>query len=369
MLEFTPSTPLTLGVELELQIVNRRDYNLTRGASDLMELVHREPAPAGEIKPEITEGMIEISTGIHHDVDAMLAELASIRAVLLRHADRLNLGLCGGGAHPFQQWPDQRIYPQPRYRLVSELYGYLAQQFTVFGQHIHVGCPDGDHAVQWVQRLAPYMPHFIALSASSPFYQGVDSAFQSSRLNCVNAFPLSGFMPAVADWAEFNAYFDKMRSFGVVESMKDFYWDIRPKPEFGTLEIRVCDTPLTLARAVQLAAYARALAAWFQAEPRAPEPDQMCMYAFNRFQACRFGLAGNLILADGASCSIAEHVLATLDTVLPYADHPGMRAALVALGEVARKQDGDAHWLRQQHQARGSLSQVVRLACEQWAAQ
>jgi hypothetical protein len=107
MLEFTPSTPLTLGVELELQIVNRRDYNLTRGASDLMELVHREPAPAGEIKPEITEGMIEISTGIHHDVDAMLAELASIRAVLLRHADRLNLGLCGGGAHPFQQWPDQ----------------------------------------------------------------------------------------------------------------------------------------------------------------------------------------------------------------------------------------------------------------------
>ena len=129
MLEFTPSTPLTLGVELELQIVNRRDYNLTRGASDLMELVHREPAPAGEIKPEITEGMIEISTGIHHDVDAMLAELASIRAVLLRHADRLNLGLCGGGAHPFQQWPDQRIYPQPRYRLGLSIAHNIARAY------------------------------------------------------------------------------------------------------------------------------------------------------------------------------------------------------------------------------------------------
>ena len=97
--------------------------------------------------------------------------------------------------------------------------------------------------------MSRYIPHFIALSASSPFSQGVDTAFDSSRLNNVNAFPLSGYMPFVGDWDEFNGYFDTMRGLQVVESMKDFYWDIRPKPEFGTIEIRVCDTPLTVERA------------------------------------------------------------------------------------------------------------------------
>lgn len=367
MLTFTPSTPLTLGVELELQIVNRRDYDLTRGSSDLMVLVAREGAPAGEIKPEITEGMIEISTGIHTHASTLLAELQAIRAVLVRHAERLNLGLSGGGAHPFQQWSDQRIYPKPRYQLVSELYGYLARQFTVFGQHIHVGCPDGDRAIQLVRRFAPYMPHFIALSASSPFFQGQDSAFQSSRLNCVNAFPLSGFMPELADWAAFNAYFDKMCSFGVVESMKDFYWDIRPKPEFGTIEIRVCDTPLTLDRAVQLAAYAQTLAAWFLDTPAAEaDADQACVYAFNRFQACRFGLAGNLILGASHSATLKDHFLETLDQLTPYAEVLNTRGALDALRAYVCHQPSDADWLRQRYANTASLNHVVRLACTRW---
>jgi len=365
---FHHSEPLTLGVELELQLVNTNDYDLAPYAEDMLRLMKKTPLP-GSVVPEMTNSMIEISTGICHSASEVVGQLTPIRDALVKSADKLNIAVVGGGTHPFQQWHERRIYDKPRFRELSELYGYLSKQFTIFGQHVHIGCPSANAALLMLHRMSRYIPHFIALSASSPYVQGQDTAFDSARLNSVFAFPLSGRAPFVLTWEEFGQYFDKMTRTGVVKSMKDFYWDIRPKPEFGTLEIRVCDTPLTLARAVQLAAYARALAAWFQAEPRAPEPDQMCMYAFNRFQACRFGLAGNLILADGASCSIAEHVLATLDTVLPYADHPGMRAALVALGEVARKQDGDAHWLRQQHQARGSLGQVVRLACEQWAAQ
>ena len=118
------------------------------------------------------------------------------------------------------------------------------------------------------------MPHFIALAASSPFYQGVDTAFDSSRLSIVNAFPLSGTMPLVHAWAEFNRYFDQMFDLGIVASMKDFYWDIRPKPEYGTVEIRVCDTPLTVDRAAQIAAYAQALARWlWEARPIDVTPD------------------------------------------------------------------------------------------------
>ena len=137
MLEFKSSTPLTLGVELELMIVNRRDYNLTRGSDDLLSLLARRQH-GFDIKPEITQGMIEIATTVHQHIGTMVHELGAIRALLIETAEKLNIGLAGGGAHPFQRWGEQRIYPHERYQLVSELYGYLAKQFTVYGQHIHV---------------------------------------------------------------------------------------------------------------------------------------------------------------------------------------------------------------------------------------
>ncbi|RBH42453.1 glutamate--cysteine ligase, partial [Pseudomonas sp. MWU13-2860] len=181
----------------------------------------------------ITQGMIEIGTAVHSNINAMLEEILAIRALLVSSARKLNLGLAGGGSHPFQHWDEQRTYPKERYHFVSELYCYLANQFTIYGQHIHIGCPGGDSAVRLTHYLARYIPHFIALSASSPFYQGVDTLFQTSRLTSVNAFPLSGCMPCVNSWPQFNDYFHRMANLGIVASMKDFYWDIRPKPEYG----------------------------------------------------------------------------------------------------------------------------------------
>ena len=179
-LEFKPSRPLSLGMELELQIVNTRDFDLTRGAPDLLRLAVERDHP-GDIKPEITESMIEVSTAIHAGYSTLLGELRAARDALAGFADRLNLAIAGGGAHPFQHWSAQRIFSAPRFAHLSELYGYLAKQFTVFGQHVHVGCPSGDDAVYLVHRLSRYIPHFIVFSGSSPFYQGQDTAFHSSR--------------------------------------------------------------------------------------------------------------------------------------------------------------------------------------------
>lgn len=367
MLEFNTSQPLTLGVELELMILNRRDYNLTRGSDDLLLQVNRKPH-GFDIKPEITQGMIEIGTAVHSDVNAMLEELLAIRQLLVDSAHKLNLGLAGGGAHPFQHWDDQRIYPKERYQLVSELYGYLAKQFTVYGQHIHIGCPDGDAAVRLTHYLARYIPHFIALSASSPFYQGVDTAFQTSRLISVNAFPLSGCMPVVRDWAAFNEYFERMESLGIVASMKDFYWDIRPKPEYGTVEIRICDTPLSIDTPVLLAAYAQMLARRCQEDgwdDISPEP--YLTYSYNRFQACRFGFDGVLVDARGnRQQGLQEDLLDTLRELEPHAEALGSQPQLAALRQKALKCHSDSRWLRQVYEHSGSLSEVVRRQSEHW---
>ena len=160
----------------------------------------------------------------------------------------------------FQQWSERQIFDTPRFQYLSELYGYLAKQFTVFGQHVHIGCPDPDSALFLLHSMSRFIPHFIALSASSPYVQGVDTGFHSARLNSVFAFPLSGRAPFVLTWDSFEEYFSKMVNTGVVNSMKDFYWDIRPKPGFGTIEVRVMDTPLSVDRAAAIACYIQTLA-------------------------------------------------------------------------------------------------------------
>ncbi|WP_300652237.1 YbdK family carboxylate-amine ligase, partial [Hydrogenophaga sp.] len=235
---FKSSDSLTMGVELELQLVNTYDLDLSSSANDLLELLKRKPFP-GVVTPEMTQSMIEIATDVQREHGPLLAQLQQIRDTLVRAGDRLNIEIAGGGTHPFQRWFEQRIFSKPRFQELSGLYGYLAKQFTVFGQHVHIGCANADEALFLLHSLNRYVPHFIALSASSPFSQGVDTLFDSARLNSVFAFPLSGRAPFTLSWDDFaNVYFTKMESTGVVKSMKDFYWDIRPKPEYGTIELR-----------------------------------------------------------------------------------------------------------------------------------
>lgn len=368
-LEFTKSDAFTMGVELELMILSTHDWDLMRGAEDLLALIAKVEHP-GEIKPEITESMIEISTSVHRDYREMLAELEAIRDIVLTQAQRRNLAIAGGGAHPFQHWSEQRIFPKERFFHLHEMYGYLAKQFTVFGQHIHIGVPSGDDAVYLTHVISRYIPHFIALSASSPFSQGIDTAFDSSRLNNINAFPLSGTMPFVKDWAEFNAYFDSMRDLKVVESMKDFYWDIRPKPEFGTIEIRVCDTPLTVRKAAMLGAYAQALARHLMLDrPHAPSLDAYRVYSFNRFTACRYGLDGGFIDAGTRTRrSLKEDIAETLVLLAPHAEVLGSTAALDEVRRCIESGENDASWLRAQLKATQTLNDVVRRQSQLWGS-
>ena len=366
-LEFAKSRPLTFGVELELMVLNTRDYDLARGAPDLLRRLEKVPL-MGEVKPEITESMIEVNSSVHTRFAELESELVLTRDAITRQAERLNLALAGGGSHPFHRWSDRRIYPTERFVQVSSLYGYLAKQFTVFGQHIHIGVGSGDDAVYLTHRLARYIPHFIALSASSPFYQGEDTSFETSRLHAVSAFPLSGHMPEVDSWDSFNVYFDEMARYGIVASMKDFYWDIRPKPEYGTIEIRIGDTPLTVSTAAQLAAYAQTIAADLL-ENRVTEPvgPLYLVYGYNRFQACRFGFEA--MLADPGSHThvhLREDVLATLSRLQGRGESLGTTAALQALRESAERTRNDSRWLRERFAKTGSLADVVRLQAERW---
>ncbi len=360
---FAPSRPLTLGVELELQLVNTHDYDLAPYAEDMIRLMARHKV-AGNVVPEMTTGMLEISTGVCQSATEVLAQLTQLRNALVKCADKLNIAVVGGGTHPFQQWHERRIYDKPRFHELSTLYGYLSKQFTIFGQHVHIGCPDPDTALLTLHRMSRYIPHFIALSASSPFLQQQDTAFDSSRLNSVFAFPFSGRAPFLLTWKEFEDYFDKMTRTGVVKSMKDFYWDIRPKPDYGTIEIRVFDTPLTVERATALTGYAQSLAAWFMHDqPFVPVEDDYLVYTYNRFQACRFGLDGAYVdPATGRHLPLRTHLLQNLDLIAGHAAQLGATDTLAQLRRDAENGYNDARWLREHQQRERLLAEVVRQA-------
>jgi glutamate---cysteine ligase / carboxylate-amine ligase len=364
---FRKSAALSLGVELELQLVNTHDYDLAPYSDEMLRLMAKIPLP-GSVVPEMTSSMIEISTGVCHSCSEVLGELSQVRDALVRCADKLNIACVGGGTHPFQQWHEQRIYDRPRFRQLSELYGYLSKQFTIFGQHVHVGCPDADSALLMLHRMSRYIPHFIALSASSPYVQGQDTQFDSARLNSVFAFPMSGRAPFTLSWDEFGHFFAKTTRTGVVKSMKDFYWDIRPKPEYGTIEIRVFDTPLAVERAAALAGFVQSLAGWFLAQqPFVPQEDDYMVYTYNRFQACRFGLDAVYVQPDsGAHLPLREHILQTLDQVAPHARDLGADAAIGMLRESAQEGRNDARWLRETQARERLLAEVVRQGAERF---
>ena len=364
---FVPSRALSLGVEMELQRVNTHDYDLAPYAEDMLRMMEGLPLP-GAVVPEMTSSMIEMSTGVCHSASEVLGQLSTIRDALVRSADKLNIAVVGGGTHPFQQWHEQRIYDRPRFKELSQRYGYLSKQFTIFGQHVHIGCPDADSALLMLHRMSRYIPHFIALSASSPYVQGQDTQFDSARLNSVFAFPLSGCAPFTLDWSEFETYYDKMTRTGVVKTMKDFYWDIRPKPEYGTVEIRVFDTPLTVERAAALAGYVQSLATWFLAEqPFMPGEDDYLAYTTNRFQACRFGLEANYVdAATGSHMPLRDHILLTMHQVQRHAESQGAAAALHLLRGDVSVGHNDARWLRDRQREEQLLAEVTRQAARRF---
>ncbi|MEM5370314.1 YbdK family carboxylate-amine ligase [Paraburkholderia azotifigens] len=364
---FASSDAFTIGVELEIQIVNTHDYNLTKAATELLSGV-KEHDFVGAIKPETTEGMIELATGVCGDFQQARGELQVLRDTLVGAADFLNVGVCGGGTNFFQNWYDQRSDGRERSEYLMKLYGAIYQQFTIFGQHVHVGCPDPDSALVLLHSLSRYVPHFIALAASSPYVQASDTQFQCARLNSVAPFPLSGHAPFVTKWSELEQYFERMSNTGLVKSLKDFYWDIRPSPGYGTIEVRVMDTPLRIEWAAAIAAYIQSLSRYLLMDKplRLTERDYE-VYRTNRFMACRFGLDGTCVNPEtGERDTIRNQILATLKMVADHARSLGAEEGLEMIRSTVTEGLSDAAWLRRIYSKHNSLHEVGRQLCQIW---
>jgi glutamate---cysteine ligase / carboxylate-amine ligase len=355
----------SMGIELELMVLDRLTYDLLPAAPDILRLLDKQKK-AWVATPEITTSMLEVATSVLGSYREAAAQVEEIRTSVQRAAFAVGAAISGGGAHPFQKWNEQRIYPKERYRASAKKYGYLAKLFTVFGMHVHIGMPNADEAVRVGAWLTQRAPLFIALSANSPCWQGEDSGFCSARSNVVGAFPMSGIMPSdLRNWREFTDHFERLAAHGIVNSIKDFYWDVRPKPEYGTIELRVLDTPLHPAYAAALACYARELCIDIASRPgRWPSGNTRELYSWNRFNAAKEGIQGNWIdPCSGDEHRIADVVRSDLARLAARSDDPGFPEACLLIEELLRY-GGQARWLTAHMAAGAGMNDLARVASE-----
>lgn len=250
---FTGSPEYTLGIEWELGLVDRRNGDLTSAAEDVFAILD-DHAPEHRVYRELLRNTVELVTGICRDVPEGIRDLAESMGHVVRAADRLGLDLFSAGMHPFATWETQKITAAARYHTLIDRTQYWGRQMLIFGIHVHVGLPQRDRVLPVLNSLLRYYPHLQALSASSPYYLGTGTGYASNRAMLFQQLPTAGLPFQFDHWRQYEAYVDDMMVTGVIDKLNEIRWDIRPSPNLGTIEVRVCDAMATFEEVAAIAA-------------------------------------------------------------------------------------------------------------------
>jgi carboxylate-amine ligase len=359
-IEFKSSPALSLGMEIELQLLNPDTLELVDGILLLLE----NDFEHSFIKPEFNQATVEIASKVCLDIDELEADIVSILKSLKTRCQNLGMTLCAAGTHPFCD-RFATITPIPRYLAQQTASGYLADMMMTFALHLHVGMPSGDEAVDIMGRLKPYLPILLALSASSPFWWGHDTGFASYRHRFLATLRTYGIPPNFKTWKDFSDFFATARYAGMFDIIRDIHWDLRPQPDLGTLEVRVMDAQPTIKESIMLVAFIHTLILYLQHHREGREtgyllnPLPWLIDKENYFRASRLGLDANYIEDQrGNSRPIRNIVEDILEAIAVTADKLGEKSYLKLLEK--RLQEGSSH-IRQRRvfQETGSLKAVT----------
>lgn len=359
---YVPGESLSIGVRVDWQLVGTGGLlvdagTIARAADDRARLrwpAQRLPASSGW-RPGDAPGMLRYASQQHTGrVDALRAELRAALAAMSRLASRRGLALVGGGLHPLQGWTRTAALQPPRPH----------HPFRVGTLSVRVGCAEADSAVRLAQAMSRFAPHMAALAASSPMAQGVDTGMDSARLQTLHLRPGACALPWCGDWAGYRSAWGRAARAGTLV-LRDGEppWDLRPLPSPGGIEIRVADTPLALEQVLRLAAFARCLARWLEAErPFEPDAGDNALHAHNRMAAARHGFSARLVLRDGRSPWLRDDLSALLERLAPHARALDCAAEIEALALRTRLVVNDAQTIRQWHADGHDAARVVGLA-------
>ncbi|MGH2913677.1 MAG: carboxylate-amine ligase [Solirubrobacteraceae bacterium] len=351
----------TLGIEEELMILDARTLALVNAIEALL-----QEAPQGEIKPELMESVLEISTDPCPGITEAGAQLRALRAQVVEAAAARDLAIGSAGTHPFALWEDQRIVARPRYRDLISALRFVARQELIFGMHVHVGLDDPDKAIHVANGMRVHIPVLLGLSANSPFWRGDPTGMASTRTPIFRAFPRVGVPPTYLDWADYERRIDFMIAAGVIADYTYLWHDVRPHPSFGTVEIRVMDSQTHIEHSLGLVALVQALVRELAEHFEAGKP--LSTYPFemldeNKWLAARHGLDGELVDLPGSD-RVSTRALARrlIDRMREHCDDLGSRAELDAVQDLLERGNGAARQVvvyEANHDLREVMAEIV----------
>ncbi len=288
--------PFTIGIEEEYQIIDPQTRELRSYITQILEegrLILRE-----QLKPEMMQSVVEIGTHICRTADEARAEIVRLRGTIAALAAKQGLTIAASGTHPFSSWVDQQIYPHERYFGVLEEMQDAARQLLIFGMHVHVGMPNMELGIQIQNVMRYFLPHLLALSTSSPFWMSRQTGFKSYRSLIFSHFPRTGIPGHFVSAQEFQSYIDLLVKTGCIDDGKKIWWDVRPHPFFGTIEVRICDIATRVDEAIAIAALVQAIVVKIHRLFERNMTFRLYNRALineNKWRAVRYGLDGELI--------------------------------------------------------------------------
>jgi glutamate---cysteine ligase / carboxylate-amine ligase len=331
----------TIGIEEELMILDGQSLELINAIESML-----EPAKVGDIKPELLESVLEISTDPCDGVAQADEQLRALRRQVIQIALAREMAIGAAGTHPFSRWEDQRIVARPRYRDLVSALRFVARQELIFGVHVHVGIDDPDKAIHVSNGMRVHLPVLLGLSANSPFWRGDATGLASSRHPIFRAFPRVGIPPTYNGWEDYVRRIEFMTRAKVIEDYTYLWHDVRPHPDLGTIEVRVMDSQTRVDHTLGLAALVQGmvkeLAEHFEAGR------QLTDYPFemldeNKWLAARHGLEGELVdLPSAARVSTAELARRLVDRVRPHCEELGSAGYLDAVEDLLERGNGAA---------------------------
>jgi len=361
--------PYTLGVEEELMIIDPRTMELVSAIEEMMQAVPSETE--GQVKPELMQSVLEIATDVCRNVAEAAGQLEDLRRRVRETAESKGLTIGSAGTHPFARWEDQKIVEQERYLEILDLLAFVARQELLFGLHVHVGIDDPEKAIHVANGMRVHLPLLLALSTNSPFWRGRPTGLMSSRTPIFRLLPRVGIPPRFESWAEYQARIEFMVEAGAVNDYTYLWWDVRPHPKLGTVEVRACDAQTRLEHTVAIAALIQAMAKELSEHYEAGHalgtfPAELLEE--NKWLATRYGIKGELIdLPSSARVPAAELAQRVLERLRPHARELGSERELEGIEELTGHGTGANRQL-DDWRANRDLVALVRRIVESTAA-
>jgi carboxylate-amine ligase len=357
--------PFTLGVEEELQLLNGASCEL---ASRYEEVFGEAEAADDRIRPELMQSTVEVATQPVRAVAEALDEARELRRRLRDEAEARDCLIASSGTHPFSRWEHQEITDKPRYAELIEALQWTAARQLIFGLHVHVGLESPQQAISVANALRTWLPELLAASANSPFWHGRDSGLASTRSKIFDTMPRSGLPPAFSSFEEFELLVDRGVRTGSFADYTYIWWDLRPHPRLGTIEIRICDAQTRLENVAALVALIQSLVATLAAEYErmgALVIQPVTLIAENKWRAARYGLDASLVDLRRDEERPARDALRELaELAAPAAARLGCAEELALLDELLDRGDGASEQRAAHEAGGGSLLGVARWVAE-----